>query len=285
MDNNIELSVVILSFNTKTLLKQTIESVKSNLKFEIIVADNGSTDGSVEMVREKFPQVLVVENKKNIGFAAGNNRGLKKARGKYLMLLNSDTKVEKGSLDVLFNYLEFHPKVGGITPKLILSDGSLDAASHRGLPTLWNSFTYFSGLERMFVGNKFFGGYHQTWKDLDTTHQVDAVSMASLMFRRELLDDVGYLDEDFFMYAEDIDYCKRIKDAGWKLIYNPEAQVIHYKGKSGTNNKDKEIRSQTKKYFYSTMKQYFKKHYGEVYPGWVLLLVDKGIDVVASIRK
>lgn len=278
------LSIVILNYNTCDLLKQTLESIETPVSHEIIVVDNASTDDSVEMVREQFPKVKLIQNEINGGFATGNNIGLRKARGKYLMLLNSDTTIQGKALQVLIDYLHQHTQVGIVTPKLVLSDGSLDPACHRGLPTIWNSFTYFSKLEKIFPESHVFGGYHQTWKDMTKIHPVEAVSGAAMMFPRKLLTTIGYLDEQFFMYAEDLDYCKRAHDAGFEIVYNPQAVVIHYKGQSGTHSLNPETRTNTRRYFYETMKLYFRKHYGQTYPAWVLYLLEKAIDLMASIR-
>src|SRR5690606_23909917 len=145
-----DLSVVVLNYNTKDLLKQTLRSIQAKASTEVIVVDNASTDGSTTMVRQYFPQAILIESKKNIGFAAGNNLGLQKAKGKYILLLNSDTEIKPGSLDKMIQYLEKQSEVGILTPKLVLENGALDPACHRGFPTLWSSFTYYSGLEKIF---------------------------------------------------------------------------------------------------------------------------------------
>lgn len=279
-----DLSIIILNFNTRDLLKQTLESIKTKAKVEVIVVDNASQDDSVAMVKKHFPKVKLIRCKKNKGFAVGNNLGLKQARGKYLMMLNSDTKLEPKCLDKLLAYMDKHPEVGIVTPKLVLENGQLDPACRRGLPTLWSAFTYFSNLEKLFPKNQLFGTYHLTWLDIAKTHPVEAVSGAAMLFRSTVVEDIGYLDEQFFMYAEDIDFCKRALDAGWQIIYYPDAQVVHYKGQSGTHSFSPQVRHKTRQYFYTTMKQYFRKHYTNRYPDWVLKIIDGSIDIVARIK-
>jgi len=279
-----DLSIIILNYNTSSLLKQTIESIKTDLIHEIIVIDNASTDDSVEMIRHNFKHIKLITNKKNIGFAAGNNLGLHQAKGRYVLLLNSDTLVQDGALEKLVSVLDTNRQISAVTPKLVLEDGSLDPACHRALPTLWNSLIYFSGLEKLAPRSKVFGQYHMTWLDLDTSHRIEACSMAAMMFRRTLIDEIGYLDEDFFMYAEDLDYCKRIADAGGEIQFVAEAKIIHLKGKSGTHSPSVKTRQTTRKHFYQTMKHYFHKHYSKTYPSWLFKLIDLSIDIVAKLR-
>jgi len=278
-----KLSIIILNHNTRDLLRQTLDSIHTDLKHEIIVVDNASTDGSTEMIRLKYPGVQLILSDKNIGFAAGNNLGLHQARGQYLLTLNSDTQIVTDALERLVAYLDHHPDVGIITPKLVLSDGAIDLSCHRGFPTLGNSIAYFVGLESLLPDSKLTAGYHQTWQDFTTIHQVDAVSGAAMMFRRSLLKEVGYLDEQFFMYAEDIDFCLRAKKAGWQVVFYPAASIIHFKGASGTKSTNQRVKSITRSHFYTTMKQYFAKHHQ--YPKPVQALVNLGIDFLAKIRK
>lgn len=283
----IKLSVVILNYNTKDLLEQTLSSLPWHLVeqnwLEVIVVDNNSNDGSVDMVKTEYPQAIRVVNSKNLGFAAGNNQGLIAATGEQLMLLNSDTIVQDQALEKLVEFLDSNPKAGLVTPKLILSNGQLDWSSHRGKPTLWNSLMYFSGLAKMFPKLKLVSGYHQSWKDISTTHQVDVISGGAMCFKRQVYQDVGGLDEAFFMYAEDVDYCIRVKAAGWQIHFYPEAEIIHLKGQSGTRSQNTKVRRQTNHHFYQTMKLYFRKHYPH-YPRWSLRLIDWSIDLLARLR-
>lgn len=236
-----KLSIIILNYNTKKLVKQAIKSIKTNISHEIIVVDNASTDGSLDYLKS-LTNIKLVSLQKNLGFAAGNNHGLKKAKGKYFLLLNSDTKIFPNTLEKCLQYLDNNPRVGILTPKLVLSDGAIDLSCHRGFPTPANSLAYFIKLEQTFPNIKLLSGYHQTWKDFDTTHQVDAVSGASMFIRALVVKQIGYLDERFFMYAEDIDFCYRSKLAGWKTVYFPHAKVLHLKGSSGSNHSDPNLK-------------------------------------------
>ena len=277
-------SIVILNYNTKDLLRQTLESVDSLIPYEIIVVDNASTDDSVAMLKKDFKNVKVIAQKTNNGFSAGNNVGVRQAVGEYIMLLNSDTEFVGEVLTPLVELMQQKKEVGVVTPKLIFPDGKLDPGSHRGLPSVWNSLTYFMGLEKRFPQTRLFGGYHQSWKDLDQIHQVDVVSGASMLIRKKVWQQVGELDERFFMYAEDIDYCLRVKQAGWQVYYNPRSKVIHHKGQSGIKNANQKLSSKTRKYFYQTMKQYWDKHYSNSYPKIVTWFVHRGVDVVERVR-
>jgi GT2 family glycosyltransferase len=254
------------------------------VSYEIIVVDNASTDGSADFITKNFPEVKLIVSKKNLGFAAGNNLGIKAATGDIVMLLNSDTQIIGDCLDICLKYLKKRDRIGVLSPKVVLSDKRLDPACHRGFPTVWNSFCYFVGLEKLFPHQKIFAGYHQLYKDFDKPHWVDAVSGAAMFIRRQVIDEIGLLDEQFFMYAEDLDFCFRAKKAGWQIYFLPKAQVVHFKGSSGTRHKDQNLQSQTKRYFYDTMKQYFDKHYGKKYPKIIRLLVHKGVDVIAKLR-
>lgn len=274
-----KLSIIILSYNTKTLLQQTLQSIPENPNWEIIVVDNASSDGSSEMVKSHFPSVKLVQNAKNLGFAAGNNRGILAAQGEYIMLLNSDTQIIDQAIQTLIDYLDTHPKVGVLTPKVILPDGAIDLACHRGLPTPWRAFTYFAKLEQLLPNSRFFGGYHLTHKDFDTTHQIEATAGTAMMVRREVIDQVGPLDEQFFFYAEDLDWCKRISEAGWQIVYHPEAVILHLKSQSGKKKHGSKAQAKAKHHFWDTMKLFYKKHYQDEYPQWVKSLVHLGIDL------
>jgi len=274
------LSIIVLSYNTKDYLKQTLSSIKKNKNWQIIVVDNNSKDGSAKMVEKKFSHVKLIHNQKNLGFAGGNNVGIKTAKGKYIMLLNSDTQIVDNALEDLITYLNNHQDVGAITPKFVLPNGSIDLACHRGFPTPWNALSYFLKLEQLFPNFNFFAGYHRTWEDFNTTHQVEVISAGAMMVRKEVIDTIGLLDERFFLYAEDIDWCKRIHDAGWKIIYHPKATIIHHKSKSGKTKEDlsaHQTKSVSKYHFFNTMKQYYDKHFTH-HPKWLKKFVKFGIE-------
>lgn len=280
-----KLSIIILNHNTKDLLIQTIKSIKTKISHEIIVVDNASTDNSVKAVKKTFPQIKLIELKQNIGFASGNNVGIKQAKGEYVLLLNSDTQIVGSALATTIKFLDQNQKVGIATPKLVFPDGSLDLACHRGFPTLFNSLSYFLGLEKLFSKTKFFSGYHQLYKNLDTTHQVDVVSGAAMFIRAQIFDQIGFLDEQFFMYAEDIDFCLRAKKANWLTFYLHKPRIIHYKGASGSKSRHIPTKSTTRHHFYQTMYQYFEKHHGHKHPKPVKFMLKLALNILKLIRK
>ncbi|MFH0749511.1 MAG: glycosyltransferase family 2 protein [Candidatus Gottesmanbacteria bacterium] len=285
----VDISVIILNFNTLALTKLCIESLmRSKLgKFsmEVIVCDNASTDGTDQMIKKEFPDVVFIQNGGNIGFAAGNNPGIKKAKGRYVLLLNSDTEVNENTLAAMILFMDDHPKAGVSTCKLILMDGSMDPACHRGMPTPWNAFTYYTKLEKMFPKAKAFSGYHQLYKNLSTAHEVDSISGAFFLVRREVIQNVGMLDEAYFMYGEDIDWAYRIKEAGWEIWYNPTVTILHKKKQSGRSHTNRERRIKTQTLFITNNKLFYKKHYGKKYPRIVTWLVYLAFDIQMVLLK
>lgn len=279
----IDLSIIILNYNTSDWLENVLRSIEEfspqKSVFEVIVVDNASSDDSVAMVEEKFPSVRMVQSADNGGFAKGNNQGIEKAIGRYVMLLNSDAEfTENSDIDACIDYLDKHQQVAVLSPKLVLPDGGIDLASHRGEPTPWAAFTYMSGLEKLIPNSKTFGQYHQTWQNFDETHLIEACSGAAMVVRHEAIDEVGMLDEAFFMYAEDLDWCKRFREAGYQIVFFPKCQIIHYKYKSGQSKPSEQIvperflqipgfsakppvKNKARFHFYNTMKQYYTKHY------------------------
>lgn len=278
-DANIpDLSVVILNYNTRELTRTCLDTVFASAlgsyTMEVIVCDNGSSDGSVEMIRTEFPRVILIENRKNLGFAAGNNPGIRRAKGRYVLLLNTDTEVPKDTLRVMLRYMDDHPEVGVSTCKLLLSDGSMDPACHRGFPTPWAAFTYMSKLERLFPKTRLFGEYHQGYKDLATIHEVDCIVGAFFLVRRDVIASVGLLDEDYFMYGEDIDWCYRIRKAGWPIMFNPTVTILHKKKQSGRANIFAKRRVTTEIYFHTYNWLFYTKNYAKAYGPVLTLFVD-----------
>jgi GT2 family glycosyltransferase len=268
--SQISLSVIIVSYNTKQILSNCLTSVIASslgkYKIEIIVYDNGSKDGSPEMVKKDFPTVKIIAGSTNLGFAAANNWGIKISHGRYILLLNSDTAVNPESLKKMLDYMIQNPNVGASTCKLILGNGKIDPACHRGFPTPWAAITYFLGWEKIFPKSRLFSQYHLGYLDLNTIHEIDSPSGAFFMIRRELINTVGLLDEDYFMYAEDIDWAYRMKQKGYKIFYNPDTFITHYKKQSGRSNLNILVRTKTQIMFYSTMKLFYQKHYLQKYP-------------------
>lgn len=232
----IDLSVCIVTFRARKLLQECLISLYENtrLNCEFIVVDNGSMDGTVEMLHQEFPEVICIENDSNLGFTRPMNQALKIATGRYLLLLNPDTLILPDALDILVKFLEAHPEVGICGPKVLNSDYSLQKQCRRGESTPWAVITYFTGLADLFPDSKLFGQYLMSYMDEDKTHPVAGVAGSCMLVRREVIDDIGYLDERFFAYQEDADYCYRAHNAGWKVFYVPEAKIIHYGGLGGS---------------------------------------------------
>lgn len=277
-NTSVDLSVIILSYNTKELLHACLTTVFASqlgkYSMEVIVCDNASSDGSLDMVKKDFPDAICIQNGKNKGFAAGNNPGIKKSKGRYVLLLNSDTEVHTHAFQTMISYMDADHAVGVSTCKVVLPSGAIDPACHRGFPTPWASITYLLKLEKLFPKSHLFGQYHQGYKDMHVTHEVDCIVGAFFMVRREVIDTVGLLDEDYFMYGEDIDWCYRIKHAGWKIMFNPEASILHRKKQSGRANVLKKTRSITEVYFHKYNWLFYKKHYKQIYPWWVTMMVN-----------
>lgn len=258
-----KLSIIIVSYNTRDLLKRCIESIyltypKNDL--EVLIVDNGSLDGSPAMVREKFRDVILIESKENLGFARANNIAIKKAKGYYILLLNPDTIVAKGCLNKCMQYMDKHRDIGVLGCKVMLPDGRLDLACRRSFPTPEVSFYRMAGLSKLFPKSKRFAKYNLTYLDENETYEVDSIVGAFMLARREVVEQVGILDEDYFMYGEDVDWCYRIKQSGWKIMYYHEAEIMHCKGASGGKKNPRTIYE-----FYRAMYLFYKKHYKSEY--------------------
>ena len=280
-----KLSIIIVSYNTKDYLEDTLQSIKQStdhLEKEIIVVDNASTDGSLEMLN-KFNWVKLINNNHNLGYAAANNSGLKQARGEYILFLNSDTKIFPHTLSTMIDFMDQHPDVGISTCRVELPSGQIDPASHRGFPTPWNALTYFLGLEKLLPKTKFFSGYHQSWKDMTQVHDIDSPAGAFFLTRKSILDQIGGFDNQFFMYAEDLDLSLRIKQAGWKIMYVPLTKIIHHKKQSGRASSHSLTRLRTQQHFFTTMKLFYNKHYQRQYSPLVRWLVLTGIRLIRLI--
>ena len=221
------LSIVIVSWNVQEYLRQCLNSLRAdvdqNLKYEIIVVDNNSTDNTIDMLACDFPEVKLIRNEDNLGFAKANNQGIQISRGQFVLLLNPDTKVKKGCIGTLISFLQSHDKVGLVGPKLLNLDGTLQA-SGLNFPSLANSLLGYFRLKREVTGAYFVHA--------DQPVMVNALVGACLLVKREVIDQVGGLDGDYFMYVEEADWCYRIQNRGWHVYYVPEAQVYHRKGGS-----------------------------------------------------
>ena len=230
-----KLSIVIVNYNVKYFLEQCIHSIQkaiNGLDAEIFVVDNNSVDGSVKMVREKFPDVILIDNKDNRGFSKANNQAIKQAKGEYILLLNPDTILEDDTLVKCVGFMDKHPDAGGLGVKMIDGKGKFLPESKRGLPTPTVAFFKMFGLSALFPSSRLFNKYHLGYLDKNETHEVDILAGAFMMLRKETLEKTGLLDEAFFMYGEDIDLSYRITKAGYKNYYFAETRIIHYKGES-----------------------------------------------------
>lgn len=261
-----DLSIIIVNWNVKALLRNCLHSLLeagAGLAFELIVVDSASTDGSVQMVRQEFPQVRLVASSENLGYSRGNNTGCQLAGGRYLFLLNPDTVVQPDTLQQLVGYMEAHPAIGVIGPQLLWPNGSIQS-SRRRLPTLGTLFWESTLLGQWFPHNRHIHRYHMLDRSPQEAQTVEWVVGAALFIRREAWEQVGPLDEAFFMYFEETDWLRRCAERGWQVAYLPEARVIHYEGKSSEQGlADRAIRFQRSKLYYT------RKYFG---PGWSSLL-------------
>lgn len=276
----LDLEIIVVNFNTEFWLKKTLTTLQqkylthTSYSVNVTVVDNNSSDTSVETVKNEFPWVKLICLDENTGFATANNVGISQTKAKYVMLLNSDMEfTENSNLDTLISFCKKHKDIGCITPKVIFIDGTIDPACHRGDPTPWVAFTYFSGLEKIFSKSQLFGEYHQSYKDFNTIHTIDACSGAAMLVSRAVINKVGLLDERFFMYAEDLDWCKRMRNAGYLITFHPGVSIIHHKYKSGLKSTSQTIAKKTRLHFYNTMLQYYDKHYRSQYPEWMRYII------------
>lgn len=270
-----DLSIIIVSYNTKDLLRNTIKSVidtVERISYEIIVVDNNSQDGSISMVKEEFPQVILIESGENLGFPKGNNLGIKRAKGRYILLLNSDTVVLHNTLDSCVEYMESNNHIGALGCKILLSSGKLDHACKRGFPTPEASFYYLLKLDKLFPKVKKFGEYRLSCIGEDDESEVDSLTGAFMMVSRKAIEKAGLLDESFFMYGEDLDWCYRIKEKGYKVFYYPKVSIIHYKGASSRKKRWKTLYE-----FHRAMIIFYNKHYRDKYNSLISLIVYIGI--------
>lgn len=272
-----DVSIIFVNYKTPEMTVRAIRAAEASaegLPHEIIVVDNGSADGSVEAIREACPGVRIIESAENLGFSGGNNLALREAKGRYLLLLNTDIVTHDDAIAKSAAYMDGHPDAGILGARVLLPEGTLDHSCHRGFPTPRASFYYFSGMARRHPHDPRYTGYTLSHLSLDTTHPVDTVMGAYMMIRRETMEAVGLLDEDYFMYSEDVDYCYRAKDAGWDIIYYHEAVATHYKYGSRGKRQKKTIRD-----FYDSMWIFYQKHYKRRYPLPVTIVVYLGIKI------
>jgi GT2 family glycosyltransferase len=271
-------SVIILNYNTCDDLRTCVRSVQrtevasGEIQAEIFVVDNASADGSADMVAADFPWVRLIRAPRNGGYAYGNNLAMRVCRGEYVLLLNPDALVPPGAIASLCDYLDARPDAGVVGPKVLRPDGSLDLACRRSFPSLEVSSYRILGLSKIFPRSRRFGRYNLTYLDSDLPAEVDSVVGACMLVRRAAIEQAGLLDEQFFMYGEDLDWAYRMKQAGWRILYNPSVTVLHRKGESSRRRSDAATIA-----FYKAMEIFYRKHYARQHPPIVTGLVHGAI--------
>ncbi|MEL5994204.1 glycosyltransferase family 2 protein [Hymenobacter segetis] len=273
----VKLSVVIVNYNVCYFLEQALLSVRRAVEklgqpVEVFVVDNNSADGSVAMVRARFPEVILIANRDNPGFSKGNNQALRRATGQYQLLLNPDTVVEEDTFRACCDFMDAHPNCGGLGIKMLDGQGKFLPESKRALPTPAVAFYKMFGLAGVFPKSRTFGRYHLGFLDKDETHEIEVLSGAFMLLRKAALDQVGLLDEDYFMYGEDIDLSYRLTQGGWKNYYFPGTRIIHYKGESTKRTSVNYVFV-----FYRAMVIFAQKHFAPGRAGLFSLLINAAI--------
>jgi GT2 family glycosyltransferase len=258
----VDISIIIVSWNDRDHLEECLGSLSNctkSRKVEIITVDNASTDGSPEMVETRFPNVRLIKNTQNLGFAKGNNLGIKVSQGTYLCLINSDINVRDGCMDALADYMDEHPEIGMIGPKILNADMS-HQSSCREFPDLWNNFCPAIGLPAIFPRSRFFSGEHMFYFKGERVMDADVLVGCFWMARRQAVREFGLLDEGFFMYGEDMDWCNRCRAAGWRVVFFPGAQAIHYRGGSSAKQDPILVELMLQR----SILRYWSKHHGKI---------------------
>ncbi len=254
----LELSIIIVNWNTEDLLRNCLNSVYTSINGttnEVIIVDNASSDNSVDMVKAEYPQAVLIENSRNHGFANANNQAMKIAKGRYLLLLNSDTIVLNDAIAKTLSFADNHPKAAVLGCRVLNGDKTLQPTCFM-FPSLLNMLLSTTYLYKLFSKNKFFGRERIGWWDRDNVRQVDVVTGCFMLVRRQAIKQVGLMDERFFMYAEETDWCCRFKKAGWKVMFSPDAEIIHFGGQSS-----KKIKGQMLLQSHLSVLGFIKKHY------------------------
>lgn len=270
-----DLSIIIINWNVKDLLQKCLESIyreTKDISFEVFVIDNASSDGSAEMVIENFPEVKLIVNTENKGFAKANNQGIKESSGKYILLLNPDTEIISNVFLKMIEVFKEDEKLGILGPKLLNSDKSLQSSIRR-FPTLFSQTLILLKIHHFLPNLKTFKKYFARDFDYSREQSVDQVMGACFMIRKKMLEQIGVLDEKFYIWFEEVDYCKRAKKAGWNVAYTPNAEVIHYGGQSF----QQKLSLEKQKIFNKSLRYYFRKHYGFLSWLWFLLINPKSL--------
>jgi GT2 family glycosyltransferase len=287
-------SIVIVSYNTRDILLQCLQNLcKLREASEIIVVDNASADGSAQLVHEQFPSVQLIELPENKGLTVASNLALAKTQGDFVLYLGADAFPQPGVIDGIAQFMHEHPDVGIATAKLVLRDGHIDWDAHRGFPTPWAALTHFTGLNRLFPRSKFFNQYFLGDKDLAAPHEIDLCISHFMFVRKEIFSLIGPWDEDFFLYGEDVDLCYRTKAAGYKVMYLPQFEVVHYKGASvgvrqqtqDVSTASPETRVRAAQLSTKAMELFYTKHLAKQYPRVVSMAVLLTIRLLSAMRQ
>lgn len=257
-----DVSVCIVNWNTKKLLSECIKSINeltSGVAYEIIVVDNASEDGSAHAIKSEFSDCILIECKKNLGFAKANNIAAKRATGRFVLYLNPDTKLVTNALLGMYSYLKRNDDIGAVGSKLLYPSGSIQFTCARTIPTPLNQFCYLAMLNRLFPKSKFFSTIEMGYWDHLTSREIDCLSGACMMVRKDIIDKLNGFDENLFMYAEDVDLCYRVKQAGWKIYYLATEEIIHYEGCSSSQKKEKNFSAIMQK---EANSYFMNKHFG-----------------------
>ena len=292
----VDVSVIIVNYNVREFLQQALRSVQAasdSLSVEVFVVDNDSADGSVDMLRTEFPDVRVIANDENLGFARANNQAIREASGRYLLILNPDTIVAEDTLRTLVDFMDAHLAAGAAGCRILDPNGSFAPESRRSFPTPLVAFFRLTRLSSLFPQSRLFGKYNLTYLPIDEVTEVDALSGSCMLVRHEALyhthdrpnvngqttesGGAGLFDEGFFMYGEDLDWCYRIQQAGWKILYTPDTHIVHYKGASTSKSEVGYVRL-----FYGAMLRFAEKHLHDSYPRPVLWLLRLAVVVHGS---
>ena len=253
-----------MTLNSRRYLYRCLESIPkalNSLKFEIIIIDNGSIDGTSDLIEKKYPDIIYKKMNRNIGYTIPMNHAISLAKGKYILQLNPDVELSEKSIYSLVQYMKMNKEIGICIPRIIDGNGDFQKSSRRGIPTPWAVATYFSGLSSLLPNNKKFTQYRLEHLDENIISELDAVSGSCMLIKSRVFKDIGKLDEKFFAYQEDSDFCLRAKKASWKIMYNPKHTVTHYTGKGGSNSYPmKKMLEWHRSYYY-----FYKKHLSKNY--------------------
>lgn len=296
--NKLDLSIIIVTYKSESTIEKCINSVYTaadGLDFEIFVSDNSPDDKTIDSLKKlkTKSKLHIIKNNGNLGFSKANNVAVKKAHGKFVLFLNPDVVLQENTLKGMLSFMKEKPRAGAVTCRVNLLDGKLDDSCHRGFPTPWRAFCHFSKLSKVFPKSRIFSGYNMTYMDISKTHEVDSLAGSFMLMPYELGERLGWWDEDFFFYGEDLDFCYRIKQDGYKIYFVPDYKALHYKGvSSGIKKVSKELSTANKKTVewatdqrFRAMRIFYDKHYRKKYPRFLTEVVLFGIGLKYSLAK